>query len=76
MSSRKLWVDEFNVYDGILQFVFTTRLIIKVLQSRVYRDGFTFLKYRKLASCNTPHSEAHKGFFRLLMKKIFDPYVV
>ena len=31
--------------------------------------------YRKFASSNTYHLEAYAGFFRLLMKGIFDPYV-
>ena len=30
-------------------------------------------KYRKVMSSNTSHLEAHVGFFRLLMKGIFDP---
>ena len=32
--------------------------------------------YRKVASSNTSCLEAHAGFFRLLMKGIFDPYVL
>ena len=32
--------------------------------------------YRKVASSNTSCLEAHVGFFRLLMKGIFDPYVL
>ena len=32
--------------------------------------------YRKVASSNTFRLEAHAGFFRLLMKGIFDPYVL
>ena len=31
--------------------------------------------YRKVASSNTSRLEAQTGFFRLLMKGIFDPYV-
>ena len=34
------------------------------------------LIYRKVASSNTSRLEAHAGFFRLLMKGIFDPYVL
>ena len=30
--------------------------------------------YRKVPSSNTSGLEAHAGFFRLLMKGIFDPY--
>ena len=33
-------------------------------------------KVSKVASSNTPRLEAHAGFFRLLMKVIFDPYVL
>ena len=31
--------------------------------------------YHKVASSNMSHLEAHAGFFRLLMKGIFNPYV-
>ena len=34
------------------------------------------LKHSKVASFNTSHLEAYAGFFRLLMKGIFDPYVL
>ena len=32
--------------------------------------------YRKVASSNMSRLEAHEGFFRYLMKGIFDPYVL
>ena len=32
--------------------------------------------YRKVASYNISRLEAHTGFFRLLMKWIFDPHVL
>ena len=32
--------------------------------------------YCKIASSNTSRLEAHVGFFRLLMKEIFSPYVL
>ena len=32
--------------------------------------------YRKVASSNTSRLEAHAGFFKLLMKGIFDPYLL
>ena len=32
--------------------------------------------YRKIVSSNTSRLEAHASFFRLLMKGIFDPYVL
>ena len=34
------------------------------------------LIYRKVASSNMFRLEAHADFFRLLMKGIFDPYVL
>ena len=34
------------------------------------------IRYREIASSNTSHLGAHAGFFRLLMKGIFDPYVL
>ena len=33
-------------------------------------------KYRKVVSSNMSRVEAHAGFFRLLMKGIFDPYIL
>ena len=32
--------------------------------------------YSKVASSNTSHLETHAGFFKKLMKGIFDPYVL
>ena len=32
--------------------------------------------YRKVAHSNKSHLEAHAGFFRLLIRGIFDPYVL
>ena len=32
--------------------------------------------YCKVVSSNSSRLEAHEGFFRLLMKGIFDPYVL
>ena len=32
--------------------------------------------YRKVASASPSHFEAHEGLLRLLMKGIFDPYVL
>ena len=33
-------------------------------------------RYRKIASSNTSRLEVHVGFFRLLMKEIFGPYLL
>ena len=35
-----------------------------------------FCDYRKVASSSTSRLEPHSGFFRFLMKEIFDPYVL
>ena len=32
--------------------------------------------YRKVARSNTSRLEAHAGFFRLIMKGTFDPFVL
>ena len=34
------------------------------------------MEYRKIANSNTSRLEAHEGFFRLLVKGIFHPYVL
>ena len=39
-------------------------------------DVFIEIKYPKVASSNTSRLEALADFFRLLMKGIFDPYVL
>ena len=38
--------------------------------------GQRLMVYRKVASSNMSRFEAHAGFFRLLMKGIFGPYVL
>ena len=45
------------------------------LQNVIYECKGIVL-YRKVASFNTSHLETHVGFFRLLMKGIFDPYIM
>ena len=40
-----------------------------------FNSYFSF-EYRKVTSSNTSCLEAYAGFFRLLMKGIFDPYVL
>ena len=45
----------------------------KIQQKSSYETKFAF---HKVASSNTSRLEAHAGFFRLLMKGIFDPYVL
>ena len=53
-----------------------TRLIVlsQISTSRNLKN-FNYI-YRKVASTNTSRLEAHAGFFRLLMKGIFGPYVL
>ena len=41
-----------------------------------YLNNMITDRYRKVASSNTSRLEAHAGFFRFLMKGIFDPYVL
>ena len=47
------------------------------LQSVIKNTFEHFEKWfcRKVASSNTSRLEAHAGFFRLLVKGVFDPYV-
>ena len=46
----------------------------------IHHTGQKFFKvaieYCKVASSNTSCLEAHAGFFKLLMKRIFDAYVL
>ena len=40
------------------------------------QNSIIYFDHRKVPSFNASHLEAHAGFFRLLMKGIFDLYVV
>ena len=51
-----------------------SRFIVLLLRSK--KKALDVLAYRKVASSNTSRLEAHAGFFRLLMKGIFEPYVM
>ena len=43
---------------------------------QIILHGKIIYTYRKVASSNTCCLEAHAGFYRLLMKGFFDPYVL
>ena len=53
-----------------IDFDFRSTLILKFCSISV-----KVITYRKVASSNTSRLEAYAGFFRLLMKGIFDAYV-
>ena len=59
--------------DSMIFFVFQFEFFSVSL---VFRDGNLKNTYRKVASSNTSRLEAHAGYFKLLMKGIFDPYVL
>ena len=46
------------------------KCLVCLLSAKVY------VYYRKVGSSNTSHLEAHTGFYRLLKKGIFNPYVL
>ena len=46
--------------------------LMKQIKYQVYRR----VNYHKVASSNKSRLEAHAGFFRLLMKGIFDPSLI
>ena len=48
----------------------------KLMSYQEYKSHFISNTYRKVASSDISHLEADAGFFRLLMKGIFDPYVM
>ena len=50
---------------------FCTYLSDQASQSRLYVSSM----YCKVVSSNTSRFKAHAGFFRLLVKGVFDPYV-
>ena len=64
----------------LLSFVsYCSRMLLLNLNLKLMYDLLDLnlkLMYRKVASSNTSRLEAHAGFIRLLMKGIFDPYVL
>ena len=52
-------------------FIFNEKKMYKMVE--IFHENNYFHSYRKVASSKMSH--AHAGFFRLLMKGIFDPYV-
>ena len=67
ISIRDLKRREFNFKKG------TKKSVLKIgAYKMVLKNG----TYRKIASSNTSRLEAHVDFFRLLMKGIFDSYVL
>ena len=62
-SKPYVWI----MAQKIRQFIKSTDSNIWVWEKNIYR---------KITSSNTSHLEAHAGFFRLLKKGIFNPYVL
>ena len=62
------------VANGALQekvvssFIIFASLLLLLQDCKSLKEN----NYRKVMSSNTSHLEAHAGFFRLLMKRIFD----
>ena len=63
-----------NIWD--LGQINSKRKQPKHLKSVNFRRFVLESNYRKVRSSKTSRSETHAGFFRLLMKGIFDPYVL
>ena len=66
-------MDSLAGLGGNLQTTPTTHTLESIKDLNFSLDIQT---YRKVASSNMSRLEAHAGFFRLLMKGIFDPYVL
>ena len=62
----------------MLSLVRTQQYFLKDLKKKLGHENIKKLTskvaYHKVASSNTSRLEAHAGFFRLLMKGIFNPY--
>ena len=72
------------MYEDVLskELLSTTMLYVRSVllwgRNHYEIDGYIlhFYEYRKVASSNTSRLEPHAGYFRFLMKGIFDPYVL
>ena len=72
------WEPKWN-FGGHVLFHYVLKSIVLVLPTKVLINILwvsPMVIYRKIASSNTSRLEAHVGFFRLLMKGIFGPYVL
>ena len=59
-----------------IQRQFGTLDVVFERQRPAFQTGSNYITYCKVASSNTSCLEAHAGLFRLLMKGVFDPYVL
>ena len=66
-------VGECYSFDIDYDFHFIYYFLYGPVAILAWRVSFLYFKYRKVASSNTSRLEAHAGFFRMLMKRIFDP---
>ena len=66
-STRKKW----QFFIKIWKIISSISCLYFVVSKFIF-----VIEYRKVVSSNTSHLEAHEGFFRLLMKGIFYPYVL
>ena len=71
---KKLWFISYQCCFTI--YLFTKKFISRNMILSVHSKFSHLTRYRKVASSNTSCLEAHAGFFRLIMKGIFNPYVL
>ena len=77
-SSALMYCSKYNYNHHLLK---SSALDGALLLHQPMHNGTKFFlkphsKYHKVASFNTSRLDAHAGFCRLLMKRIFDPYVL
>ena len=72
--SEKIW-DYFDEENWLWKSNFGTFWHLPTNYT-ISQNSTIYYGYRRVASSNSSCLEAHAGFFRLLMKGIFDPYVL
>ena len=73
LSNKRLRIASICQLFGYLEIIWINWTFSKRTKSSNLERLVFLTTYRKIASSNTSQLEAHSGFFRLLMKGIFDP---
>ena len=75
INRRKL--ERNRLYQRLKSFrLFEGKIYVVYIHVFLFASVLNHVIYRKVASSNMSRLEAPAGFFRLLLKGIFDPYVL
>ena len=73
-TMMKMHEDCLTTFQEVMNFCIS--ILMRTILSVMSGVSALFQDFNVLLSSNTSCLEAHAGFFRLLMKGVFDPYVL